>query len=111
MVQESIDRQRFAKGALTVSANSKGKVIKSQVMRAPTYDQTMARRQEKADMPRVGDEVRLTKGPVVDTAASISVVNRNDSKHLAHTSGTSTVHVRVAQVRGSQGSYRHNDGD
>ena len=39
-------------------------------------------RQEQADIPRVGHEDKLTKGPVVDTAASISVVNRRDSKHL-----------------------------
>ena len=33
-------------------------------------------------IPRVGHEDKLTKGPVVDTAASISVVNKRDSKHL-----------------------------
>ena len=42
----------------------------------------MAKRQEQADKPRVGDQDKLTKGPVVDIAASISVVNRKDSKHL-----------------------------
>ena len=40
------------------------------------------RSDKSRQIPRVGDQDKLTKGPVVDTAASISVVNKRDSKHL-----------------------------
>ena len=53
LVQDAIRRQTVNQGALTVSAYPKAtvtqKVTKSQVMRIPTYDQHMAKRQEQAD--------------------------------------------------------------
>ena len=48
LVQDAIRRQSANQGALTVSAHSKAKVT-NQVMRVPTYDQHMAKRQEQAD--------------------------------------------------------------
>ena len=46
LVLDAIRRQSANQGALTVSAHPKAKVTKSQVMRVPTYDQHMAKRQE-----------------------------------------------------------------
>ena len=79
LVQEAVNRAVISKGALTGVAGSK--VTKTQVTRVPTYDQHMAKRQALADAPNDG-AAKMTKGPVVDTAANISIVNKKDSVHL-----------------------------
>ena len=50
--------------------------------RGPTYDEHMKKRQVKADIPLRQGQVRMKEGPVVDTAASISVVTAKDKKYL-----------------------------
>ena len=64
---------------------------KSQMTKVPSYDRHMAIRQRKADEPNDDNDVpKLKKGPIVDTAAMVSVVNKRD-----HTSLQRVVPMRV----------------
>ena len=53
-------------------------------LKTPKYDEYMKARQVKADMPVKQGQVNMTVGPVVDTAASLSVVTARDKKHLTN---------------------------
>ena len=52
--------------------------------KTPTYDEHMRARQVKADTPLRQGQSRMSVGPVVDTAANVSVVNKRDRKYLQH---------------------------
>ena len=57
-------------------------VTKPKKWRTPTYDEHMKKRQVTADIPLRKGQDRMKEGPVVDTAASISVVTAKDKKYL-----------------------------
>ena len=80
LVADAVSRAVSGKGALT--GVDVPKVTKTQVTRAPTYDQHMAKRQALADVNNDGKVSKMTKGPIVDTAANISIVTKQDSVYL-----------------------------
>ena len=59
-------------------------VHKRRNQKAPTYDEHMRARQVRADMPLRQGQSRMSVGPIVDTAANVSVVTKRDKKHLQH---------------------------
>ena len=70
-------------GGLTDAALTKV-LTKSEMTKAPSYEQHMAKRQRKADTPVDDDVPKMRQGPVVDTGAQISVVCKRDCKCLQH---------------------------
>ena len=50
--------------------------------KAPSYAEYMKTRQVRADTPARQGQARMTVGPVVDTAANLSIVTARDKKYL-----------------------------